>query len=119
LRIKSNTGSPVPSNACEQTTFSETEDYLVNIINPLSVNENGVSDLFEMNYDDLNKFLTVSAKSDNIKSIRIYDVTGKLIIENITNSQNEVINLSKISDGIYTMVIESGNHLKYLKFIRY
>ena len=119
LRIKSNTGSPVPNDACEQTTFSETEDYSVNIINPLSVNENRVKDLFQMKYDDLNKLLTISANNDNIKSIKIYDVTGKLIIENTTNSQNEVINLSKTSDGIYTLVIESDNNLKYHKFIRY
>ena len=46
LRIKSNTGSPVPIDACEQTTFSETEDYIVNVINPLSLIDSQADDLY-------------------------------------------------------------------------
>jgi PKD repeat protein len=119
LRIKSNTGSPVPSDACEQTTFSETEDYMVNIINPLSLIDDQISDLFELKYDNLNKFLTISANNENLKSIKIYDMTGKLVFGKIINSKNKLINLSKVSNGIYTLIIETDNHLKHLKFIRY
>ena len=119
LRIKSNTGSPVPIDACEQTTFSETEDYSVNIINPLSVMNYEISDLFDLKYDNLNKLMTIISNIENIKSFKMYDMTGKLVLENIINSQNEVINLSKISNGIYTLIIETDNHLKHLKFMRY
>ena len=119
LRIKSNTGSPVPIDACEQTTFSETEDYLVNIINPLSLTDFQDGDLFDLKYDSLNKLLRISTFDKNLNSIKIYDMTGKLMIDYITNSQEEVINLSKISNGIYTLIIEIDNHLKHLKFTRY
>jgi len=119
LRIKSNTGSPVPNDACEQTAFSETEDYSVNIINPLSVIDNQINNLFDLKYDNLNKLLTIIANNENIKSFRMYDMTGNLVVENITNSQNKVINLSKATNGIYTLVIETDNHLKHLKFLRY
>ena len=119
LRIKSNTGSPVPIDACEQTTFSETEDYSVNIINPLSLTDFQDGDLFDLKYDSLNKLLRISTFDKNLNSIKIYDMTGKLMIDYITNSQEEVINLSKISNGIYTLIIEIDNHLKHLKFTRY
>jgi|GEM_PF-1487970 len=119
LRIKSNTGSPVPTDACEQTTFSETEDYSVNIINPLSFMDYEISDLFDLRYDNLSKHMTIISNIENIKSFKIYDMTGKLVLENIMNSQNEVINLSKISNGVYTLIIETDNHLKHLKFMRY
>jgi hypothetical protein len=119
LRIKSNTGSPVPNDACEQTTFSETEDYLVNIINPLSLIDDQISDLFELKYDNLNKFLNVTANNENLKSIKIYDMTGKIVFGKIINSKNKLINLSKLTNGIYTLIIETDNHLKHLKFLRY
>ena len=119
LRIKSNTGSPVPIDACEQTTFSETEDYIVNVINPLSLIDSQADDLYNLKYDNMYKLLSIGANNENIKSLIIYDMTGKLIIEKITNSQNEVINLSKISNGIYTLIIETDNHLKHLKFTRF
>ena len=67
----------------------------------------------------LNKLLSISSINEDLMSIKIYDMTGKLIYEKFANSQKEVVNLSKISNGIYTLIIETHNHLKHLKFMRY
>ena len=71
-------------------------------------------DLFDLKYDSLNKLLSISTFDKNLNSIKIYDMTGKLMIDYITNSKDEVINLFKNFNGIYILIIEIDNHLKHL-----
>ena len=45
--------------------------------------------------------------------IRVYDYTGKLVSEKITDSGNLQINLAFLSEGIYTVVIQNGTDEVY------
>lgn len=60
---------------------------------------------------------TISSETEEIQSVRIYDVTGKLILwEQINNSQGE-IDLNGQSKGIYFLKIETSKGISTQKII--
>ncbi|MGH2647964.1 MAG: M43 family zinc metalloprotease [Ginsengibacter sp.] len=62
--------------------------------------------------------VTISANSEaaiNGKTVRLYDVTGKLFITNRITSQKTVINVSNLPTGIYFLKMEGGEVFKLVK----
>lgn len=53
----------------------------------------------------------------NIESYEIYDVAGKLVMQENANTNNTTIDLSNYAKGIYTMKTLAGNNVKVSKLI--
>jgi hypothetical protein len=53
----------------------------------------------------------------NIESIEVYDITGKLVMQQQVNSDNATIDLSNYAKGVYTLKTYTGNNVKVNKLI--
>ena len=58
-----------------------------------------------------------SISGENIESIEIYDITGKLVIQQNINASNATIDLSNKAKGVYTLKSYNGNNVSVNKLI--
>jgi Pregnancy-associated plasma protein-A/Secretion system C-terminal sorting domain len=52
------------------------------------------------------------------KVIRLYDITGKLFITQIVQTQKTILNVSSLPSGMYFLKVEGGDALKVFKLIK-
>ena len=120
LRAKTNWAGNVPSNACEETTYGETEDYSVIISTaPLGLIENNFNftpiiypnpSTGKISIDLINNF-------DNVYII-LDDINGKRILnENYFEVQVVELNINEPT-GIYFLKIISENKKAVFKLIK-
>lgn len=65
--------------------------------------------------------VTISCNNEagiNGKTVKLYDVTGKLFIVQIINAQKTTINVSNLPSGMYFLKVEGGNAPKVFKLIK-
>ena len=114
MRVKTNWNAGVPDDACELTTYGETEDYMVNVVTSLSIGDLELNESNLIVYSNDNENFTVKLITDysELMTIIIYDTRGRIIIsENIIKTNNlsyiHNLNMSNAEAGIY--FIRLGN----------
>jgi len=111
VRISYSTdGAIVP---CGQSTYGEVEDYTVNITTSgASLLENDLSAITiypNPSSDILN--IDLSSASEEVKSISIVDITGKLIQTiDVLENANISLNVSSFASGLYHVKISSASN---------
>ena len=53
----------------------------------------------------------------NIESIEVYDITGKLVMQQQVNANNTTIDLTNKAKGVYTLKSYNGNNVSVSKLI--
>lgn len=115
MRAKSNWNAPVPENACQGTTYGETEDYTANVVLYIGVAEIPLYNE-EMIVKSLgNNRFEVSLQSTETKEtliINLHNVLGQKLIENrIENINGRYVynlDLSYAKPGAY--IVRLGTH---------
>ncbi len=113
MRAKTNWNGPVPDDACEETTFGETEDYTAQIgvlgVQDNIFDENGLTVLTLEN----NNF-DVSLKTVNYSgamNLSVYNTLGQRLLfkklENNGNGYNYKLDMSYVAKGVY--LVRVGN----------
>ena len=114
MRAKTNWDDPVPNDACQETTYGETEDYMVNIFDPLGVNDNPFAEAeFTVIKSGKNIFdvsLNTQSVTDKLE-LSVYNVLGQRLVyrvlENEGNGYNYKLNMSYVQSGVY--LVKIGN----------
>ena len=122
MRLKSNWNAEVPDDSCANTTWGETEDYMVNIVTSL-----GLEDIIQNESD-----FSVISLGDNIFDVNltssyqgkidltVYNVLGQRMVfhrfEN-TGSYNYNLDLSYVAKGVYLVRIGNASFGKVKKII--
>ena len=122
MRLKSNWNAEVPDDSCADTAWGETEDYMVNIVTSL-----GVEDIIQNESD-----FSVISLGDNIFDVNltssyqgkidltVYNVLGQRMVfhrfEN-TGSYNYNLDLSYVAKGVYLVRIGNASFGKVKKII--
>ena len=119
LRAKSNWNAPVPDDSCEETTYGETEDYTVEIVESLGIANLNIDGLI-IYPNPIDNQLNIVQNSNKILDVFIFDITGKLILQSKANYTSNTINVSSLESGIYFLQIcsdgcESSNFYKVVK----
>ena len=119
LRAKANWNAPVPDDSCEETTYGETEDYTVEIVESLSINNLNIDGLI-VYPNPIDDQINIIQNSNQALDVFIFDVTGKLILQYKANDTSNVVNVSRLVSGIYFLQIcsdgcESSNFYKVVK----
>lgn len=91
-------GGAIPE-ACEDVTYGEFEDYCVNIVAPVSVQENESNSFVFFPNPAINE---LRWNDNNIKEIRIFDVSGRVLLTEL--NLNRALDVSAISNGVYQVV---------------
>ncbi len=114
MRAKTNWNAPVPNDACEETTYGETEDYTAQI-GVLGTGENALDEnAFTISSQD-NKIFDVKLKTTNYSEdmiLTVYNILGEKLLyrklENEGNGYEYKLNLGYVASGVY--LIRLGNN---------
>lgn len=62
--------------------------------------------------------LVVELNNGTSKSIEVIDVTGKVVLSEVSSKDNTVINVGGLNTGIYFVRVQSNNSVKVLKIVK-
>ena len=122
MRVKSNYGALVPDDACEGTEYGETEDYTVNIISSLGIDDLTTSSDLSVFTND-NKMFNIILTSDfyGTADLTVFDVTGKRIIFHRFNKETATfeydLDMSYMPAGVYLVKVGNSTFGKIKKII--
>lgn len=99
-------------DACEQFSSGETEDYCITIINTLSADESPVQNEFTLypnpGNGQLNYRHAFAPEGVQQAVMSVYDIAGKVIVQKQLNTQDGMLDLRHLQNGIYLYSISNG-----------
>jgi len=123
MRAKTNWQAPVPDDACEETTYGETEDYTANT-GELGIDDQAFSssDLVVVSLPNNQFELTLTTNFDKDVYMALYNVLGqqlkfKTLSRTTANSYQVNLDMSQAASGVYLIKL-SGADLKTYKTAR-
>lgn len=124
MRVKSNWNAPVPDDACDETTYGETEDYTANV-GSLGIENVEISqgNLIVTTLPNKQFGITLTTSFDDVASIGIYNTLGQLLafnnLQKEGDSYNYSLDMSYAASGIYLVKIgdQASNTYKTAKII--
>jgi hypothetical protein len=121
MRAKTNWNAGVPDDACEETTYGETEDYTVNIVTSLGIDDINQNSEFSVVSLGNNQF-DVNLNSPYVGKIEltVYNVLGQRMVfhrfEN-TGTFNYDLDMSYVAKGVYLVKVGNSSFGKVQKII--
>lgn len=103
MRVRLNDSGSSTSNItpCGTSTFGQVEDYTLNIAS-LAVSDVNKADNIKAYPNPVKDILKLEA-AGNIKSVKVFDTTGKQIMTKELNEAKSQIDLSKLGTGVYVV----------------
>ena len=83
-------------------------------INELSNSQNDITAYPNPNSGVFN----IESKQGGVKSIDIYDVTGRNVYSGTMNNSTTKINIGEMPNGVYSVKVKTGEAIKYFKVIK-
>jgi len=118
MRAKSNWNASVPDDACEETTFGETEDYTA-LVGELGISDNDLanSELIVLSQANNQFDITLTTEFDGVASIAIYNLLGQTLafnnLEKQGNSYKYQLDMSYADTGVYFIKMGDSNSNSY------
>lgn len=107
--------------SCENGHDAEVEDYSINVLNPLSVDEEELNSFAIFPNPNNGEFNVAFNSTSNSKiNITVYDIRGRKVFNNTYASSasfNKTINLGNVQSGMYILNITEGNKKVIKKII--
>ena len=114
MRVKTNWNAGVPDDACEETTYGETEDYMVNVVTSLGFGEDELveSQFVIYSADNDNFMIKLTTDYSDLMTFTVYDINGKILVFNNIEKTNGLsyvydLDMSYADAGVY--LIKMGN----------
>jgi glutamine amidotransferase-like uncharacterized protein len=79
---------------------------------------NSKKQTFEVYPNPTNGIIELDFAENNIKKIKIYDITGKVVIEKTDIHQNKTIDITQFKSGLYIVILESDRGIYTSKVIK-
>lgn len=126
MRVSTKYSPPSPNpldfpTSCETGFDGEVEDYSLNVINDLSIEDNELDNLSVYPNPNNGTFtIGFNSRLGEDISIEVFDIRGRAIYTktfNSTNRFNEVIQLSSAQSGVYLLNISDGSYKTTKKII--
>ena len=119
MRVSTKYSPPSPDpldfpTSCETGFDGEVEDYSINVINDLSIDDNELNNLSVYPNPNNGTFsISFNPRSGEDINVEVYDIRGRAIFTkayNGTNRFDEVIRLSNAQSGVYLLNIFDGSY---------
>ena len=104
MRAKTNWNAPVPDDACEETQYGETEDYMANIVESLGA-ENIQIENISIYPNPISNLLNVNVGTNSGLNYSIFNITGQIIFKGKFTSSNNRVDFSNLSKGVYFLQV--------------
>ena len=115
MRAKANWNSVVPDDACEVTSYGETEDYTVNIVESLGINDIELADLRIYPNPVDGNYVTIKSPIGGDKQIELFDINGRRVLSTIITGDR--LDISSINTGFYMVEVTINGYKKVSKLI--
>lgn len=104
-----------PTDGCYWISYGQAEDYTVavGVVGLSEINENAVT----VYPNPVSDVLNISSET-TISSVKVYNLTGQLIMETKLNTTERELNVSNLSSGIYIIKLEVDNSSVNYKIIK-
>jgi len=106
MRAKTNWNAPVPADACEETQYGETEDYMANIVESLGMDNIQIENI-SIYPNPIINMLNVNIGANSDLNYSIFNITGQIILKGEFISSNNRVNFSELSKGIYFLQVRN------------
>ncbi len=118
MRVKSNYAAAVPDDACEVTQYGETEDYTVNIVESLSIEEIDGS-LIKVFPNPSDGIYNINLNGE-ILTFEISNILGQFIKNGKLENGNNMLDLTNQKIGTYFLkLISNSGKTKTIKLIKH
>ena len=115
MRVKKIFGTTNYLDPCANASFGQLEDYTLNVTS-LGVNDN-MKYSVKIYPNPVVEMLNIESPN-KVKSVSVFDSTGKAVSSYTLNASKSQINLSKLVPGVYVVNIEMENETKSVKVIK-
>ena len=115
MRVKKIFGTTNYIDPCAGASFGQIEDYTLNVTS-LGVNDNA-KNAVKIYPNPVVDMLNIESPN-KVKSVSVFDATGKAVSTHTLNSTKSQINLSKLTPGVYLVNIEMENETRSVKVIK-
>ena len=115
MRAKANWNSPVPDDACEGTSWGETEDYTVVVTEALGINDLELADLRIYPNPVDGNYVTIKSPIGGDKQIELFDINGRRVLS--TTISGDMLDISSINTGFYMVEVTINGYKKVSKLI--
>ena len=115
MRVKKIFGTTNYLDPCANASFGQLEDYTLNVTS-LGVNDN-MKNSVKIYPNPVVEMLNIESPN-KVKSVSVFDATGKVVSTYSLNASKSQINLSKLAPGVYVVNIEMENETKSIKVIK-
>lgn len=124
LRAKTNRDSPVPDEACQGTPLGETEDYTVNIVLHIGIDDTPLNNselIIKTLGENLYEISMESSSYNETLIINLHNVMGQKLVENRVENVNGKyvyrLDLSYAQPGAYIIRLGSAQYGKVKKIL--
>jgi hypothetical protein len=124
LRAKTNRDSPVPDEACQGTPLGETEDYTVNIVLHIGIDDTPLNNselIIKTLGENLYEISMESSSYNETLIINLHNVMGQKLVENRVENVNGKyvyrLDLSYAQPGAYIIRLGSAKFGKVKKIL--
>ena len=115
IRFASSWQGGVPDDPCEATSWGETEEYTVNIVESLGISDiNPINLRIYPNPVDGNNVNILSSVSGD-KFVEVFDINGRKVLSTVII--NDVLNISTIESGFYLTKVTINGKTSISKLI--
>ena len=104
MRAKTNWNASVPDDACEETTYGETEDYMANIVESLGTDNIQIENI-SIYPNPIINMLNVNIGANSDLNYSIFNITGQIIFKGRFTSSNNRVDFSDLSKGVYFLQV--------------
>ena len=115
MRVKVNWSSEVPADACEETSYGETEDYTVVITEALGIDDVELADLRIYPNPVDGNYVTIKSPIGGDKQIELFDINGRRVLSTIITG--DTLDISSINTGFYIVEVTINGYKKVSKLI--
>ncbi|PWI30035.1 hypothetical protein DI383_09795 [Flavobacteriaceae bacterium LYZ1037] len=107
------------ATSCENNHDAEVEDYSVNVLGSLSVDEFGLNSI-GIYPNPTSNVLTIKATNNNVPdAYAVYNMLGQVVLSNKISTQADLtINTSSLSNGMYFIKVSKESNQVSLPFIK-
>jgi hypothetical protein len=102
--------------APNQGTWDSVEVELLGVETEVGIEDQTIAG-FSQFYNPQSKNLTIAA-NENFSSISLFNVLGQQVLSRNLSSNNEVINLSNMKDGVYIANVTAGGNTTTFKIVK-
>lgn len=118
LAYAAGSGEAASEDPCinNPASYGEYEDYQVKITNGLAVNDVNKTKI-QVYPNPVVDVLKVTTGA-NAKSIMVYDLSGKLVLNQAAKTSNNEVNMSRLKTGTYLVTVETETGKETIKVIK-